>query len=759
MNNQPGMRPVLFLVAAIALLTACGDQEELAQKTADWVPPTYSSVAEFQAMIVDAPGLCDEGEATLQLDEDSVSAGIVIPLNRGSKVALQTDGAWDLDTVLAIYGPRDAADFFGPQAVAWDDDSGTNRLARIPEYVAEKTGLYLVYLSSWEGHGRGSVRISISVDAELGCVALRKDLPDLDVLFVVDNSVSMVPTQIALGRGIRGFLEHLDPAGDANLRFAVTTTAVCPAGKQGAGRGRFIYSPAKDLPPDGVARRTILCLTDEDCHANVDLPDSMNWVCDIRNIVRNNPWACDLPPDEDTGDPDDPFPGSLLMPVLSQCRYECSMESDSMACTRLFGVSPRCRVMCDAGACSVANCVSVGYPRDRCTRVCGSDSCQSFCEAYLGGAASCATACNEVGRPDCRQVCAGGIVAGDTISGIFPGRDFLCSVACEDAESCEGRCVAEFRNEGEQPYLCSTPPGSDGTQPGCLPQSIAQECPTGVPAILDSGVARYFVDLLRRGDWQGEPAWAELDDADLERRVLTRLLECQVMVGGSQAVCGSQEQGLRAAWLALDPGGENKDQSTQFLRADAYLLVVILSDEDDCSAPEHEKVPGEFANVVPVESYSRCACLRDEQGCLNGGQCDMNQCLEDGEFSASRCPLLHTSRFVTGLGSLKSDPDKVMLAVFGGDVVPESATSPSTDYAAIRQRYYECKCRQDDPFRGPYTYVCESDLGRADQGDRYADTVKGFGQQGWMGNVCKGLDLEGLADFITSVTDVEAQGN
>ena len=61
------------------------------------------------------------------------------------------------------------------------------------------------------------------------------------------------------------------------------------------------------------------------------------------------------------------------------------------------------------------------------------------------------------------------------------------------------------------------------------------------------------------------------------------LLKCMVSPAPQQTYGAEFEAGLKAAWLALDPKGPNAGQAQGFMRPDAYLLIVIVSDEDDCS--------------------------------------------------------------------------------------------------------------------------------------------------------------------------------
>lgn len=100
-------------------------------------------------------------------------------------------------------------------------------------------------------------------------------------------------------------------------------------------------------------------------------------------------------------------------------------------------------------------------------------------------------------------------------------------------------------------------PGMDSS--GCLRPPDTKDCPAGLPKVLSMDTIEYF--------------------------------KCLATVKTEQAYGANMEQGLKAAWLALDPSGINAEQSRSFLRPDAYLVVVFVSDEDDCSIHEEYCAP------------------------------------------------------------------------------------------------------------------------------------------------------------------------
>jgi hypothetical protein len=324
-----------------------------------------------------------------------------------------------------------------------------------------------------------------------------------------------------------------------------------------------------------------------------------------------------------------------------------------------------------------------------------------------------------------------------------------CRYLCNKDTTPDG-CVSVF---GQPAYRCLYP-GGDATIAGCVLPPATDGCPAAAdgPKVLNDAVADRWLKEWIAGRWAGspdfDPQWKHLPTGDsapdvaardaARTGVFQRLFTCMATLAAPPGfACASQEQPLRAAWMALDKTGENAEQAANFLRDDTLLWIIAISDEDDCSAPEFQKADGTFANVVPFEDFGRCACLRDEQGCTAAGACDPAACLTDGVFDGAKCPLYSTTRSVNLLRSLKPDPAQVAFLAVTGGIVPGSTTSPSQDVGAIQQRYLDCKCSASNPAVAPFTYGCTGAHGRADLGIRMAQVAGAFGAgNGWVANLC-----------------------
>ena len=95
---------------------------------------------------------------------------------------------------------------------------------------------------------------------------------------------------------------------------------------------------------------------------------------------------------------------------------------------------------------------------------------------------------------------------------------------------------------------------------------------------------------------------------------LPKVFSCMASLGTMGCGYEHQLQSLRAALAASDPSSTFSPQNRGFIRRDAFLGIVILSDEDDCSG---EPGANYYQEPVPGQAGSfRCASL----GHVCGGQ-------------------------------------------------------------------------------------------------------------------------------------------
>jgi hypothetical protein len=272
-------------------------------------------------------------------------------------------------------------------------------------------------------------------------------------------------------------------------------------------------------------------------------------------------------------------------------------------------------------------------------------------------------------------------------------------------------------------YICQKLSGSP-LDWGCLLPPSTANCPATVGPVLDLGTIDQFA--------------------------------CLATVGVNQAQCFAYEQGMRGALTALDRDGPNKvhiactaadekaGKCKRFLRDEAYLVIVFVSDEDDCSSDTQ----------IPEDQHDQCGLLADQ---TQGG------------------PLIPVNHYVNRFKSLKSDPARVIIAAISGDALPgetlESkidaatgkpycedlevnvAAGTMTDVEASRECFVRSK---DNPFICHHTTtICTSSSGQADWGRRYQQLAERFGDNGVFENICSpaglGPALERIAARIVQV--------
>jgi hypothetical protein len=213
--------------------------------------------------------------------------------------------------------------------------------------------------------------------------------------------------------------------------------------------------------------------------------------------------------------------------------------------------------------------------------------------------------------------------------------------------------VSSNMGAGRNPSIELCMPGGD--------RGIFQSAPTSAPACQRASLnadQHFIVNNMGMTNYQG-------DIADV--------FSCIAMLGDQG--CGFEHQ-LESVLRALGADGGNAPaENAGFLRSDAYLQVVLITDEDDCSAPPNSPLFDSSSMTVadqwgPLQSY-RC----NEFGHLCGGKRPPRT--PPGEVdlsgtcvSAEDGTLIRVADVVAALKSLKSDPSKILVAAIAGPPTP-----------------------------------------------------------------------------------------
>ena len=213
---------------------------------------------------------------------------------------------------------------------------------------------------------------------------------------------------------------------------------------------------------------------------------------------------------------------------------------------------------------------------------------------------------------------------------------------------------------------------------------------------------------------------------------ISDVFSCIALLGDGG--CGFEHQFesvLRA--LGAD-GAPPPTTNANFLRPDAYLAVVLITNEDDCSAPPDSDLFDSSSATVdsplgPLQSY-RC----NEFGHLCGGHAPPRQPAGEVDLtnmcvSAEDGRLLRVSDVVTAMKRLKADPSKVLVAAIAGPPNPYKVNvGPSQVKGDASQwPFVEHSCQQTEPDMSQ-TY--------ADPSIRIKQWVDAFGGNGVFEEIC-----------------------
>jgi len=218
--------------------------------------------------------------------------------------------------------------------------------------------------------------------------------------------------------------------------------------------------------------------------------------------------------------------------------------------------------------------------------------------------------------------------------------------------------------------------------------------------------------------------------------------------------------------LGVDGLGGPPAENQGFLRSDAYLVVVLLTNEDDCSAAlgngPNNRIPlfdtGSNTNMAsqlgPPANF-RCnefghMCVRGSGAPMhpdrNAPNLDMTQMVTYDNCTSNDTEgfLLSAVDTANRLKSLKNDPSQVIVAAITGPAAPYTVTwkAPSSTDTSCNTTGKSC----------PWPVIahsCTASNGSfADPGVRTTDFVNQFGSNGMLSSICDadfGPALENLA--------------
>jgi hypothetical protein len=246
----------------------------------------------------------------------------------------------------------------------------------------------------------------------------------------------------------------------------------------------------------------------------------------------------------------------------------------------------------------------------------------------------------------------------------------------------------------------------------------------GIPLCAGEGDDGRFQSAARggncsgpRGSYISAVGAAHNFDGDIDE-----VFACIAPLGTSG--CGFEHQ-LESVRRALDPErmpAENRD----FLRDEAVLAIVLMTDEDDCSAPDNTSLfdPMQTLLTDPLGPPTNYRC--NQLGHLCGGRppgltaaTNLQDChsAEDGR-------LIKISELVAFFKGLKANPN---------DVIVAAITGPATPYSVTTMPHRRSTGVQNEPEIVP---SCASANGSAAPAVRIHDFVTAFGDNGTFLSIC-----------------------
>jgi hypothetical protein len=156
---------------------------------------------------------------------------------------------------------------------------------------------------------------------------------------------------------------------------------------------------------------------------------------------------------------------------------------------------------------------------------------------------------------------------------------------------------------------------------------------------------------------------------------ISDVFSCIALLG--QSGCGFEHQFASVLRALGADGAAAPATNNDFLRPDAYLAVILITNEDDCSAPPNTTLFNQNSQLVsdplgPLASY-RC----NEFGHLCGGKAPPRLSMMGQKVdltgtcvSAEDGRLLRVADVVTNLKKVKTNPANVLVAAIAGPPAP-----------------------------------------------------------------------------------------
>jgi len=211
--------------------------------------------------------------------------------------------------------------------------------------------------------------------------------------------------------------------------------------------------------------------------------------------------------------------------------------------------------------------------------------------------------------------------------------------------------------------------------------------------------------------------------------------------------CGFEGQ-LKAVRWALDPN-DTPDTNVGFLRPEAYLAVILITNEDDCSVPDDSGLidPTQTLMSDPLGPFWSFRCnefghLCNINGTLSppprGVAMNLQGCVSNDTPSGQ---LTHVADEIAFLKSLKPDPNQIMVAAITGPATPYSIELIPDPNPA------------DNQMIANVAHSCVENSGEyGDPSVRIQQWVQAFGNNGLLLTICADTFAPALMTIATKLS-------
>ncbi|MGB8298622.1 MAG: hypothetical protein WCG85_24615 [Polyangia bacterium] len=284
-----------------------------------------------------------------------------------------------------------------------------------------------------------------------------------------------------------------------------------------------------------------------------------------------------------------------------------------------------------------------------------------------------------------------------------------------------------------------------------------------------------------------------IQNYDSANHQLADVFSCLAQAVGVQG-CGEEHQ-LQATRVALIPQPGINDANAGFLRSDAYLAIVLITDEDDCSASNNNQDNDDMFDMVTKRDVGDTTSLRcAARGHLCGGNpipnfdttngyqgtapfshpfsdCSAKTQLDRSHPDYVYLPLIDVQDVIDNINALKAQPqDKILVSgIIGWPPDP----NVDTNLPASLVQYDTWRIDKDPTSQPPsqqslwdYMPICQDPNQKSADGNIYKaygglrldKFVKSFGTKGQVFSICNSDFTNAMVQIGNAIVQVLTPG-